>query len=163
MPYRDSEKAKADALERSRRYRARKRAEKYGPDAPDQRGLHNTVPSGANHYRWNDRPTTSHGYVLVRVPRDHPLHIANGYAYEHRMVVSEQLGRWLSSDEVVHHINGDKVDNRTENLEVMRRDEHNRLHILEEDRRDTATGQFVGKHAAGRLLDGRVWDEFPTH
>ena len=162
MPYRNSEKAKADALERSRRHRARKREEKYGPNAPDQRGLHNIVPSGANHYRWNERPITSHGYVLVRVFKDHPMHVANGYAYEHRMVVSEQLGRWLSSDEVVHHINGDKADNRPENLGVMRRDEHNRLHILEENRRDMTTGQFVGKHAAGRLLDGRTWDEFPT-
>ena len=47
---------------------------------------------------------------------------------EHRAVVEELLGITLEEDQVVHHLNGDKTDNRPENLQVMDRREHARLH-----------------------------------
>ena len=46
----------------------------------------------------------------------------------HRAVIEESLGRRLSSDEVVHHVNGDKTDNRAENLIVMSPTAHSQLH-----------------------------------
>lgn len=57
------------------------------------------------------------GYVLI-LDRDHPNARKGGYVFEHTKVMSEFLGRALWPDENVHHKNGDRADNRIENLEL---------------------------------------------
>lgn len=47
---------------------------------------------------------------------------------EHRKIMEEHIGRKLKPNEVVHHINGNKNDNRIENLQLMTLSEHTRLH-----------------------------------
>ena len=47
----------------------------------------------------------------------------------HRFLMEQHLGRKLYTNEVVHHINGNKLDNRIENLEVISRSEHSRNHM----------------------------------
>ena len=58
---------------------------------------------------------------------NHPLSNTSGYVYYHRHVASLKIGRWLLSEEVVHHIDGNKTNNSPENLEVLSREEHGRL------------------------------------
>jgi hypothetical protein len=61
----------------------------------------------------------SHGYLQVNIPPK-LRHLSGGATKiaEHRFVMAQSLGRALTSDEHVHHINGVKTDNRLENLEL---------------------------------------------
>jgi hypothetical protein len=57
------------------------------------------------------------GYVFW-CDSTHPLSTKNGRVYEHRVVLSEKIGRTLLPGENVHHKNGNRADNRPENLEL---------------------------------------------
>jgi hypothetical protein len=61
----------------------------------------------------------SHGYFVVPVPGD-LRHLVGGEssAFEHRLVMAQHLGRALLPTESVHHRNGNRLDNRVENLEL---------------------------------------------
>ena len=58
------------------------------------------------------------GYRVIPYKQDHPNSWNNGRMFEHVYVMSEHLGRALLPDENVHHKNGDRSDNRLENLEL---------------------------------------------
>jgi hypothetical protein len=73
--------------------------------------------SGIRRVHHTGRRIDPYGYVLIRVPamkgiRKWP------YMPEHRLVMERHIGRSLEAHETVHHINGDKQDNRIENLQL---------------------------------------------
>src|SRR5262245_5535018 len=67
------------------------------------------------------------GYRTIWDP-DHP-NSHDGRVYEHRVVAEQKIGRFLRTDEIVHHINGNRSDNRPENLEVVTKHQHQVHHL----------------------------------
>ena len=85
--------------------------------------------SGAGNHNYKGGFITSWGYKQINI---------NGKkVYEHRYIMEQHLGRKLEKGEEVHHINGNKLDNRIENLEVLTIAEHKKHH------RDLKTGKFI--------------------
>jgi hypothetical protein len=83
--------------------------------------------------RWKGgRRKRPDGYIRVIAPPGHPRpsESKNGVSYilEHRLVVERTLGRYLTEDEVVHHIDGNPSNNAAENLLVMSKSDHARHH-----------------------------------
>ncbi len=78
------------------------------------------------HYRWaGGRNKTSTGYIEIYMPEHHRAG-ARGYVKEHILVWEEANGRRLRRDEIVHHLNGIKDDNRPLNLLALRENKHRR-------------------------------------
>lgn len=65
--------------------------------------------------RSNGRHKQSNGYIALYVP-SHPFRTVRNAVSEHRLVMEKKIGRYLHKDEVIHHINGIRNDNRIENL-----------------------------------------------
>ena len=104
--------------------------------------LHKVVKMGIANRRGGERKDRVYiydGYECVST--------TEGRYMTHRKVMEDFLGRPLTSDEVVHHINGNRLDNRLENLELTTRSEHQgKYHRVDiENRRDKVTGQFKSK------------------
>ena len=102
---------------------------------------HNNHPNASEHYRWSHKKIlSSEGYVKIRVGKSHPLADPNGYAYEH-LLVWISAGDALAENELLHHINDDRQDNRWANLQRMTRAEHNHHH-----------NKIRGRDSLGRFL-----------
>jgi len=104
-----------------------------------RKGVHNSpgteFKQGISNNRLKKNPmwkggirNDSSGYVSIKTP-DHPHADRYGYVKEHRLVMEKHLGRYLEKQEVVHHINEDRTDNKIENLQLMESlSEHMTLH-----------------------------------
>lgn len=79
---------------------------------------------------WGHLKRLRNGYVLAYAPK-HPNAHKDGYVLLHRVIAEYQLGRYLEHDEVVHHMNHIRDDNRIENLIVMKQHEHMSMHMKE--------------------------------
>lgn len=102
------------------------------------------IMSGINHWNWKGGKRVSigkhEGYVIIHNPT-HPNADYNGYVREHILIMEKHLGRFLTKEEVVHHLNGIKTDNRLENLVLCANQaEHNLYHPK---KKDPITGRFT--------------------
>ncbi len=78
----------------------------------------NKAHGGQQHKEVGAILETTGGYIKIKVPKDTPGTWADNWMLEHRFVMQAHLGRPLSRKETVHHINGQRDDNRIENLEL---------------------------------------------
>jgi len=83
--------------------------------------------SGVNAPFWHGGRRKSHGYVNIYKP-EHPFANIRGEVAEHRLVMENKIGRFLNENEVAHHMNHIKTDNRIENLLLLTKSEHSSLH-----------------------------------
>ncbi len=95
---------------------------------------------GEKHPLWKGgRTRHNFGYIYIHSP-DHPFRDCNNRVLEHRLVMEKNLGRYLSKNEVVHHMNHVKDDNRIDNLMLISTNsEHIKLH----SRKRNKKGQFT--------------------
>lgn len=110
---------------------------------------------GSKNASWKcDKKMSRYGYIQIRA-LDHPFHDKAGFVFEHRLVAEKCLlndensvvidgKKYLRRDYDVHHINFDRTDNRPENLMVLTRRDHQKLHLaLNPSNHDPLTGQFI--------------------
>lgn len=96
-----------------------------------------TCPKCGNEFEaWPSRKQ-KYCQLRCRIRLGQPSNTVDGYLEKridgrnkrlHRIIMGQHLGRKLERWEHVHHINGDKKDNRLENLEVLTASEHSKLH-----------------------------------
>lgn len=144
--------------------------------------LRSEFMKGEGNHQWNltgennssfksSRRISNHGYVLINVP-GYPIKGKVNergkvtWVREHRRVIElnyqlfpsylfYKINGWIILKECfdVHHKNGDKKDNRIENLEVMTRSNHSSLHIKDKIIiRNNRNGRIVGVIKRGELL-----------
>ena len=83
-------------------------------------------PCGKDNCKWiGGKRLDGDGYVLV-LAKWHPHAVQGGYVLEHRLVMEQILGRFLSREEVVHHIDKNKQNNDPSNLVLF---SSNGLHL----------------------------------
>lgn len=75
--------------------------------------------SGEKHYMWKGHSIDKDGYRLIHV-KGHPnARKHSNWIFEHRLVMEEVIGRYLLPNEVVHHIDGNKLNNDPSNLRLF--------------------------------------------
>lgn len=91
------------------------------------------MPRGENNPNWKRGSyVNASGYKMIK-NYDHQRRDKNNYIQEHILIMEKYLGRSIDYDrEECHHINGNKLDNRPENIQLMTKGQHSRLSRFED-------------------------------
>ena len=97
---------------------------------PSKKCLENSIKAHKDRIGFNNKGgkrTNKQGYIEVWKP-EHPNANKKGYILEHRLIMSEYIGRALLRNEDVHHKDKNKTNNDINNLELMTKSEHAKYH-----------------------------------
>jgi uncharacterized protein (DUF1330 family) len=83
--------------------------------------------SGKHNHSYKKGRINHEGYILILL-HDYTGKKYKNYVLEHRSVMEKHLGRYLTENEIIHHINNNKSDNRIENLKLFTRSSHLKFH-----------------------------------
>lgn len=111
-------KGKKGIFKHTKEYKKKlgKRMKKYFR-SPEIREKFSQRHLGSKNYFWKGgRTKNAMGYIRIYSP-NHPSSLHN-YVLEHRLIMEKIIGRYLTRNEIVHHKNGIKDDNRPENLHL---------------------------------------------
>ena len=111
IPWNKGRRVKDETIDNERYLKGIRTSRKYGKEHPNYKNGYWINKSGYKVIQYQNQIKR----VSVRI-------------FEHRLVMEKCLRRRLEDWECVHHINGDKLDNRVENLLVVDRSEHTKLH-----------------------------------
>ena len=103
-----------------------------------------------------DRKITNYGYIKIR-SLDHPFKDCDGFVFEHRLIAEKYLlndensieingKKYLKKEYTVHHKDENKKNNKLDNLEVMKLDEHSRLHLKGKNNKSVDKYSLDGKY-----------------
>ena len=82
------------------------------------------APKGKDNPCWKGGRTTHMGYIIVSTPNNRYENGSMKRIFEHRLIMEQKLNRQLLPNEIVHHRNGIRTDNRPENLEIVLKKSH---------------------------------------
>jgi len=127
----------------------------------------NSKKSLSNHKRWHNpnqklkdsmkgnknpnwkggRDIRNGGYILICI-ENHPRRDKRGYVREHILIMEQKLGRYLTAEEVVHHIDGNPSNNNPINLMLFpNQNEHASYHFKQNNfKRCGDPNQYIRKN-----------------
>lgn len=112
--------------------------------------------AGDKHHHWKGGSHITNGYRAVKVTKEDEFYISmankNGYVMEHRLIMAKYLHRCLLPWEVVHHKNGDKLDNRIENLELLNGRKYHLVDVLSKSKAKRWELELIKLRGDNKLL-----------
>lgn len=83
----------------------------------------------ASNYKGGRRKSGANGRYIQILSHGHPFTDQDGYVQEHRLVMEKNIGRYLTKDEIVHHLDGNGHNNDISNLELTTKKKHFKDHF----------------------------------